>query len=113
MSNQIRLITTGAEPESFKSHSSALYLGKWCHPDLISSSRVHELNTLTHPWESNREYERDFNAITQTYKEMLTILSSLLSKEHGVSESERYWQIILGVWLSRFVTIVFEHNFAT
>jgi putative transferase (TIGR04331 family) len=111
MTKQLLLVTTGSEPEIFKSDSRCLFLGDWCSvsglQDIDSSSTV---NTLRHPWESHENYERDYSRIDTKYKEMLRILSLILSEEHDVFESERYWQIILGSWLSRFVTAIFEHN---
>lgn len=111
MRNRLLLVTTGSEPETFKSNDKSLFLGDWC-AGLGGQARGSgsTANTLRHPWESHANYERDYRKIDFQYKEMLKILSLILSKEHDVFESERYWQIILGPWLMRFVTAIFEHN---
>lgn len=108
----IRLITTGAEPYQamLDSHDMNVCLGDWCHNWISANQNIMPVSVLPHPWVNNDRYESDYRLIMKLYDDLSVTLAHCLSDELNAPNSVRYWQILLGPWLSRFLTLVFEHD---
>ncbi len=108
----IRLITTGAEPYQamMGSHDMNLCLGDWCHNWISANQNIVPVSVLPHPWVNNDRYESDYRLIMKLFDDLSITLAHCLSDELSAPKSVRYWQIIFGPWLSRFLTLLFEHD---
>ncbi len=90
--------------------SMNLCLGNWCQKWIDEDGSNLQSNILRHPWDDTERYEEDYSKVMSSFNSISSILAKVLSKELNAPDSERYWQIILGPWLSRFLTIVEEHE---
>jgi len=46
---------------------------------------------------------------TELEKLIFPLLCQVLNKYHGVNYGKRYWQILLGHWLQRYVNVILNH----
>ncbi|MDA9604228.1 LIC12162 family protein [Candidatus Pelagibacter sp.] len=76
------------------------------HPnsDLIRKNSDNEfflsdnrLNTVKH-----------LNYINRIYEKNLTYLARYLNSYHKVNYSKKYWRILIGIWLHRFISLIFD-----
>lgn len=107
MSDELRYLITTADERTWKFDRPVLFLGEWC--------RRYERK---HIW-------RDMDAIvaapyglTQAQKdadlaearalegELFPVLSEALNQYHGAKHGPRFWQIVLGHWLRRYVDVI-------
>ncbi len=107
--NEMRYLATTADERSWKFDRPLLFLGEWC--------RVYERK---HVWEGMDavvaepyglkagQTERDIAYVQDLSSQILTELVDALNTFHGVQHSERYWQIVLGHWLQRYVAVSFN-----
>ena len=51
---------------------------------------------------------KDFNYINNIYEKNLTYLAKFLNEFHNVNYPKLYWRILIGVWLYKFISIIFE-----
>ena len=49
-----------------------------------------------------------FNHINKIYEKNLIYLTKYLNKYHKVNFSKEYWRILIGVWLQKFISLVFD-----
>jgi len=63
---------------------------------------------MAHPWDSEQRRTADFLMFENHYEVVLAKLADFLNKYHGESKSVRYWEIILGPWLTHYGFILFE-----
>ena len=81
-------------------------LGSWCLNDLENQNTY---KVLPHPIkleESDFAKFDDYNEYL--YRKYLKILTKLLNKEHNVNFSVRYWDIVLGSFLYRYIGVMYE-----
>jgi putative transferase (TIGR04331 family) len=107
-----RLLVTTALEETWGDGVPVLFLGEWCR----IYNRKHiwsEMNALVaKPF--GIEVERklsDFDYADQLVDQLLSELAEVLNKYHQVQHSERYWNIILGHWLRRYVSVAFNRYY--
>jgi len=82
------------------------------HPNsyLIKKNSYNEF-FLSFPELNTRNLIKDFSYLNKLYEKNLTYLTKFLNEFHNVSFSKLYWRILIGVWLYKFITIIFErHN---
>lgn len=107
-----RFLVTTADERSWKFDRSVLFLGEWCR-----------LYNRKHVWEGmdavvaepyglqSRNLESDLAYIEALSSRLLTELVDALNAFHGTHHTLRYWRIVLGHWLLRYVTVVFNRYF--
>ena len=105
------LVTTALE-ETWPCDQPTVFLGEWV-----------KRFERRHIWQSmdavvakpfgmdSQERERNFDYVQILSKCLLEELSSSLNKFHDVQYSVRQWQIILGHWLTRYVSVAFNRYF--
>ena len=108
MKKKVFLVTTALE-ETWKFDQPVLFLGTWC----LCYQRKHiwekiDGETLAFHWSDYYKLENDYHYLNGFEKRLLPELTNWLNRYHGVTHSERYWQILLGPWLTYFLHIVFE-----
>ena len=58
--------------------------------------------------QNSKSLIKDFNYINKIYEKNLTYLTKFLNEFHNVNYPKLYWRILIGVWLYKFISIVFE-----
>ena len=105
------LITTALE-ESWPDGEQVLFLGEWTR----RHSRRHVWQAIdgvvaTPFGMNNSQREIDFKYIIELSERLLGELSESLNQIHGTHYAIRYWRIILGHWLVRYVSHAFNRYF--
>lgn len=102
------LITTGYEP-SWRSDRPVLFLGEWCrHFDRRSVWEALDYRVAPPYGLAPRQKYRDLAHTEAMTRELIPEVAAALNECHHTSHSPRYWQIVLGHWLRRYVDVVFN-----
>ena len=102
------LITTSDE-RSWKSDGPVLFLGEWCRRYDRKSVWSAMDAIVAEPYGLDAEQRaRDLVYVKAVAAELLEDLVSALNMFHGTAHGRRYWQIILGHWVLRYVSVVFN-----
>src|SRR3990172_7486872 len=102
------LITT-ADHRFWKMDGKVLFLGEWCKlfkDREIWSGIKHEV--LPYHWDDRKRFASDWQYLDATYDKYLALLTERLNHIHGVRYSERYWRILMGLWLRSFIDAVYD-----
>lgn len=66
---------------------------------------------MENPW-NDREQFYEASCYTDTiYEQLLRNLTEYLNTFHKTSHSERYWRILVGPWLLRYIHILYDHYY--
>jgi len=102
------LVTTALE-DFWNRNEKILFLGEWCKR-YSRKSFWEGLNyeMLPYHWDDRQKLYKDYLYLADIYEKYLAILSERLNEIHRVSHSVRYWRIVVGLWLSYFIEILFD-----
>ena len=56
------------------------------------------------------EKKKASNEVSELYGSGLSFLSKVLGKLHGINSAQRYWEIILGLWLREMSVIYIDRS---
>src|SRR5689334_15941434 len=107
-----RYLITTADERSWKFDQPVLFLGKWCH----HFNRRHLWSNLNfiiaEPYGlgSKEKYKNTMMRLSLE-KRILSVLSSFLNSFHGTHHSIRYWNILLGHWLRRYLDLIINRYY--
>jgi putative transferase (TIGR04331 family) len=81
-----------------------IFAGEWCKLQ-EAKGKWQDLNTRTFPyhWSNVRDMDTGIVNIDQIYKKSISSLTVFLNKYLGIEKDERYYSIVLGHWLIRFL----------
>jgi putative transferase (TIGR04331 family) len=102
------LVTT-ADERSWKRDRPILFLGEWCRR-YDRKKEWEGLDAIVAPptgLETDQKW-KDTDYLQLVANDLLVELTICLNTTHGTQYSSRYWNILLGHWLQRFVTVVFN-----
>jgi len=93
---------------NFTKEQKILYLGDWCikEEDLISNKNTYDI--IPHPFSTIKRKNDAIKYCNSFYKFSLPVLSNVLNEIHGTKEDTKYWKIIFGSWLIRYIEIYYE-----
>lgn len=96
--------------EFWPNQAPAVMMAPWCLPAFgdDQGDDIHQGRMLPCPWSSSSEIEQVYTFAQETYLAFLPKLCCALNKVHGTSYSDRYWQILVGPWLCRFVHVIYD-----
>ena len=105
------LVTTANE-NSWDASKKVLFLGEWC----CKYSKENEMSDLHYsiaaPFCSDSNENKDsIDFIVKKTNYMLNYARDILNKYHGTIHGNRYWNIVLGHWLRRYVTVIYNRYF--
>lgn len=89
-------LATTALREFWGGSDRPLFLGRWCLPP--DGARL-----APDPWKDRAAVGAAFLEIETSVERLLPRLAAALNSAHGTSFSERYWSILAGPWLSRYL----------
>lgn len=102
------LATTGI-CEFWDKSSELLLLGEWCRRyDRKNEWESLSYKVLPYPWTEKKKIFGAYHYCSQAYELILDILAQQLNIIHSVAFSKRYWRIVIGEWLWRYIQVVFD-----
>jgi putative transferase (TIGR04331 family) len=103
------LITTAIK-ETFPEdvNKEVLFLGEWCKNYSDDYWKNFNSKTLDYHWDDREKLFQSANYTNNVYEKYLIILSSKLNEIHGEKHDIRYWRIVIGPWLIRFIQIIYD-----
>ena len=106
-----RFLITTADERTWKFDRPVLFLGEWCrHYDRRHVWAALDA-TVAEPYGLGRdEKRRDLARTEAVSRELLVELAAALNLVHGTDHGPRYWQIVLGHWLRRYVDTIFNRH---
>jgi putative transferase (TIGR04331 family) len=102
-----RYLITSSNEETWKFDRPVVFLGDWC---LLHDRR--------HVWENmdgvvarpyglgQHQKDLDHSKARDLEADLLSMVASLLNQHHGIAGTERFWSIVLGHWLRRYVEVI-------
>jgi putative transferase (TIGR04331 family) len=108
-----RFLVTTSNPRTWRQDEPMLFLGQWC----LRYHHYAEARNLdivfAEPFGVSPEAKaRDNKIVRQLYGVLLSELTDALNVFHGTNRSRRYWQIVLGTWLFRAVSTLYNRYHA-
>lgn len=102
------LATTALE-EFWNKEENLFFLGPWCLP-YENRSKWNSLNYTVLPslWDDRDLWHSTTNYLENRYEELIGDITQYLNSVHGVSHKSRYWRILLGPWLRRYLHTVYD-----
>tara|TARA_Y200000002_G_scaffold380551_1_gene392324 strand:- start:1277 stop:3019 length:1743 start_codon:yes stop_codon:yes gene_type:complete len=94
--------------ESCYSESNKLFLGKWCLASELESNKLGEYKIAEYHWDNSKKIDKDYKYLYEFYYQTLDVLSKHLNRMHKRNEDQRYWHIIIGAWLYKFLVSSFD-----
>jgi len=96
-----------ANEHTWKFDQPVVFLGEWC----MLYERKHvwqQMDAVVAPPYGImlNQKDSDFNEASSLEDNLIKKLYQILNKHHGVNYSERFWRIILGHWLRRYVNLL-------
>jgi putative transferase (TIGR04331 family) len=109
MPNVTRHLITTADERTWKFDRPVLFLGEWCR--LYDRREVWEGmdGIVATPFGIQPgQLKKDLTYLQGISRELLIELSAALNIFHNTNYSTRYWNILLGHWLQRYVTVCYN-----
>jgi putative transferase (TIGR04331 family) len=83
--------------------------GSWClREDRRSYWEPLQFTRMANRWRQGDSLERGSAECAQTISWLLNRLTAFLNQTHQVNHDERYWNIVLGAWLVRYVHAFYD-----
>ena len=102
------LITT-SDVRSWKFDRKVLFLGEWC---INNEKKKHLINLdykIMPPIEIDENTrKKNLLKIEKYICVLMPLISKSLNDHHNVKYSERYWTILIGHWLHRLISTIFN-----
>jgi putative transferase (TIGR04331 family) len=103
------LLVTSAIEETWGTDEEILFLGEWCKIyDRRHVWQERNYVTLPYNWDDRTQLYADSEYLRDLYEKLLPKLSAKLNEIHGTSHTDRYWRILVGLWLGYFLQILFQ-----
>jgi putative transferase (TIGR04331 family) len=107
-----RFLVTTADERSWKFDRPVLFLGEWCR--LYDRKQVWECMdaVVADPYGlQDGQKESDLSYVQELSGQLMTEVAEALNTFHHTHHSLRYWNIVLGHWLQRYVSVTFNRYF--
>lgn len=102
------LATTALE-EFWDTSGLIVFLGEWClRFSRESCWKPLERELLSSPWSDRQRLDVACQEVSAAYEKYLPRLARAMNQIHNVERSDRYWRIVLGPWLSSYLSSVFD-----
>lgn len=60
------------------------------------------------PWCNYEEIEKAYSYVNNVYEYLLPLIAHELNRIHSVNHSMRYWKIVVGPWLIKYVNVIYD-----
>ncbi|MEK7388071.1 MAG: LIC12162 family protein [Elusimicrobiota bacterium] len=106
----MHLVTTAledAQPES----GPRILLGPWCRPYGRALSAAEDGAPMVEdPWREPQARQRAYDESLDLFERLLPVIANALNALHTASYSPRFWRIVVGPWLIRYVQIMKDRH---
>ena len=102
----MKIITTADKnywPE--KIDENCIFLGEWC---FTKTEKKSDYKVLKYHWSNNIQFNLDYKYLDNLFKKKLIEISNNLNFIHNLNYSSKYWENLIGNWLSRFIQIFYD-----
>jgi putative transferase (TIGR04331 family) len=107
-----RFLITTADEHTWKNNEPIIFLGEWCKIYSRTNAWKDLDFKVAAPYGLEKDIkEHDRLLIQSIGLELLREVTEALNKFHHTNFSERYWNIVLGHWLQRFVSVCCNRYF--
>jgi putative transferase (TIGR04331 family) len=107
MINSKTFVALTSNQEFWRNTDDIVALGTWCIINEIDSSKFKFV--IPHPISSNKSNFLDFKLyVDDLYIKKLETLAKYLNNQHQTEHTVRYWEILIGPFLHRYITIMYE-----
>ena len=105
---KLSLVTTELQ-ETWPDDGEVLFLGEWCklHRERESWSCL-KSSTQPFRWDNRATLQKDYDYLQLFNQELLEDLGPILNNLHGVDKDTKYWQLLLGYWISICSAVIFD-----
>lgn len=102
-----KLILTGAE---FLNDKKFLHvcLGDWIYSYFEDNKIDFNIQIIENPWDDRKKLFSDHKYLQSLYFFGIKNLSKCMNKIHNVEKTDRYWEIIIGPWLSSYLAVLYD-----
>ena len=108
-----RFLITTADERSWKFDRPVLFLGEWCrlyHRKEVWSGMDAK---VAEPFGLGKERKENDRSYLRSLKaKLLSEITDSMNDFHQTNYSQRYWNIVLGYWLYRFLNVAFNRYFS-
>lgn len=103
-----RFLITTADERTWRFDEPVLFLGEWCRCyDKKTVWEVIPHAKVSRPYGmANAQKDEDSATACRMVDELMPIITRELNTLHGTRYSERYWRIVLSIWLHRCVCVI-------
>jgi len=102
-------LATTADLRYWGEESRILFLGEWCKIHSEKNKWIElESKTLQYHWDDRKKFEIDRKYISDIYENYIGKIAKYLNQINEVDYSERYWRILIGLWLRTFIDALFD-----
>jgi putative transferase (TIGR04331 family) len=95
--------------ETWLNNSKNLLAGEWCKiykDDNITARYDYEV--AEYHWDDRNKFFKDSVYLKSLNSRIISVLTKELNLYHKAEYPERFWQILIGPWLHKFIHIIFD-----
>ena len=106
---KLTLVTTDLI-ETWPSEGKILFLGEWCRSSMDWESRLENRECIIVPyhWNNREKLKDDFDLLQNIRQSISPDLAMAMNKLHGTQHSKKYWDLLMGWWLSVFISVMID-----
>lgn len=107
-----RYLVTTADERTWNFDGPILFLGEWCRLYCRKEQWATMNAIVASPYGLVKENkDKDYAYVIKSYEELLVELCDVLNEYHKTDHNLRYWRIVLGHWLMRYTSLIFNRWF--
>lgn len=109
MTQSPRWLITTADERTWKFDRPVIFLGEWCR--IYDRKHIwQDMDAIVAlPYGLGQNYKDADHAEARALEERLfSVLCDSLNQYHGMQHGSRFWRIVLGHWLRRYVDVIFN-----
>ena len=106
---KLTLVTTDLI-ETWPSEGSILFLGEWCRSSIDWESRIgkKKYTIVPYHWNDREKLKSDFDLLQSIRQSISPDLANAMNELHGTQHSKKYWDLLMGWWLSVFISVMID-----
>jgi len=108
-----RVLVTTANEQTWPKDEPILFLGEWCRRYRRKESWKDLDYVVARPFlASQQECDEIYPYIKDSVERLLPVIANSLNSIHGTEFSIRFWRIVLGHWLVRYTSVMYNRWFS-
>jgi len=103
------LVTTALEATWPTNGEPVLFLGEWCRRfNRRDKWQLLDNEVVPYHWDEPGKLYIDYQYLQTLYEELVPALSARLNYLHDTNHEDRYWRILVGPWLVKFLHVLYD-----